>query len=145
MPCLNTLKKVQKRKRSSARRMSKSCTVCSLPWPMPAFQASAPQSSCCHSTESLSVARTSYFNYVSSGTRSEPNWVLKAHTKSALMPCVWGSKSCKNQTTKLKRLGRKDWRATIKRLMEYCTTRGYLLSQKPSKQSSSVDTMTTRL
>ena len=31
----------------------------------------------------------------------------------------------------------------MKRLIEYCTTRGYLLSQKPSEQNSSVDTTIT--
>ena len=34
-------------------------------------------------------------------------------------------------------------KTSIKRLMKYCTIRGYFLSQKPSKQSSSVDTTTT--
>ena len=101
MPCLDTLNEVQRRKKPSAPRTSKSCTVCSPPCPMQASQASTPQPmSCRHSTECSSAARMSYLNYVSFGTRSEPNWVQRALTKSASVPWGYDSPSCRKTTTK---------------------------------------------
>ena len=141
--CLAFLRRIKLKKTNYKPKTLGFFINCSFHWPMPASQVLVPQPSYRHSTESSSVTRTSYLSYVSSGTRFEPNWVMRAHTESASVLCVWGSQSCRNQTTRLEKSGRKDWRATMKRLMEYCTTRGYFLSQKPSEQSSSVDTTTT--
>ena len=145
MLCLNTFNEVQKRKKPSALRTSKSCIACSPCWPeylafWQAIRVNSP-----FFTKSSSAAYTFYLNYVSSGIGSKPNWVLRALIEPASVPCVWGSQNCKNQITRLVKLGRKDYRTTLKRLMRYCTTRSYLLFQKPSEQSSSVDIMTTRL
>ena len=145
MPCLNTPSGTLWKKTPSEQRSSKSCTVCNPSWPIPASQASVSQPSYRYSTKSSSAARTFYPSYISFGTGSKPNWVLRALTKSASVPCIWGSQSCRNQTTRLGKLRRKDWKTTMKKLTEYYITRGYLLSQKPSKQSSSVNTTTTRL
>ena len=55
---------------------------------MPASQVSVLQPSYRHITKSLFAARMFYLTYVNSGTLSEPNWVLRALIKSALVLCV---------------------------------------------------------
>ena len=53
----------------------------------------------------LIAARMSYLNYVNSRICSKQNWVMRAHTKSALVLCIWGSQSYRNQMTRLKKSG----------------------------------------
>ena len=82
--CLVFLKGIKPKKTSYKLKTLGFFINCSLHWPMPAFQASAPQPSYCHSTKCLSAARTSYLNYVNSEIRSKPNWIMRAHTGSAM-------------------------------------------------------------
>lgn len=67
MPCLNTLSKVQRRKRLSKPKMSKFCTAYSLYWPTPASQASVAQSSYCYSNKSSSMEPTLYPSFSNFG------------------------------------------------------------------------------
>ena len=107
------------------------------------FQASAAQPSYRHFIKCLSAAHMSYPNYINSEIRSEPNSIMKSHTESALGLCVWGSQNYRNQTTRLEKSWQKGWRTAMKKWMEYCITKGYPLSQKPSKQSLLIDITTT--
>ena len=75
---LNTPNEVQKKNRSSAPRTSKFCTVCSLSWPMLAFQALVPQSQasvsqprCCNCSKSSSVEPIFFQSSANSGTPSK--------------------------------------------------------------------------
>ena len=121
--CLVSLRGIKSKKTSYELKTLGFFINCSLYWPMPVFQASAPRPSYCHSTKYSSMARTSYLNYINSGIRSKLNWIMRAHIESALVLWVWGSQSCRNQTMRLEKSGQKGWRTTMKKLMEYCTTR----------------------
>ena len=91
MLSLTSLTGVRMKKKSFELRILEFFIVCSLCWQMQAIQASTSQPSYCYSTVCSSVARTSYFNRVNSEICSEPHGVMRAHTKSALVLCVWGS------------------------------------------------------
>ena len=142
MPCLNTFSKVQRKKRPSEPRTSKSCTVCSPRWPMPASQALAPQSSYHHSTEFSSMEPTFYPSFDNFGIISKAGKPTKALIRSTLVEWGCGYWSCKSQTRKLEESGQKAW-MSIKNSTGYCITRNYHLYLKSFEQSSSVNTTTT--
>ena len=80
MPCLDTLNEVQKRKRPSAPRMSKSCTARSPCWPKYLAFWRANQVNSLFSTKSLYAERLSFPSCASFGTLSKIKWLLKILT-----------------------------------------------------------------
>ena len=115
----------------------------SLHWQMPASRASASPETFLHSTEFSSTKRTSYLSYNSIETCYKPNWLTNGLIKSALMLCIWDSKSYRNPTLGLKKLELQNCREAGKSLMGCSTIRSYLMCQKSSVLSWSGDiTMT---
>ena len=145
MPYLNTLSKIQRKKRPFQPKTSKFCTACSSCWSMPASQASTPQPSYHHSTKSSFMAYMSCLNYGHFGTHPEPNEVMETFTKSSLVRCVWGSRSYKSSTLRLRKSKPQGCRKAGKKLTEYSTTKRYLICEKSSILSRSVGTTMTFL
>ena len=86
--CLVSLRGIKPKKTSYELKTLGFSLNCSAHWRMPIFQALATQPSYCYSIECSSLARTSYLNYINSGIRFKPNWVIKTHTELALVLCV---------------------------------------------------------
>ena len=111
---------------------------------MPASQASAPQSSYCHSTESSSVEPTFYPSFDNFGTIFEASWPTKAFIRSTSVKWGWDCQSCRSQTQRPKNSSQRNSCITAGRIsMENCTTRDYHLYLMSFKQSLSVNNMTT--
>ena len=98
-PCLDTLNKVQKRKKSSALRTSKFCTACNPRWSEYLAFRQAIQVNSHFSTKSSYMEQLSFPSCAISGTPSKPKWLLKVLTPASK---VWDcdSPSYKKTTRK---------------------------------------------
>lgn len=127
-------REVKPKKSSYKLKILECFTNCSFCWSMlvyqacAAFQASTPRLSYRHFTKSSFTTLMYSLSYVNLGIYSKPTLQINLFTKLILVVWDWSFQSYRNQITKLEKLEQKGWRTAMKRLMEYCITKGYFLS-----------------